>query len=58
MIPGIQYLVEMQEKVVRLEHEVERQSNSITRYLNVNNNLWNALMKLPGGAELARKISL
>lgn len=58
MIPGIQYLVEMQEKVVRLEHEVDRQSNSITRYLNVNNDLWNALMKLPGGLELARRISL
>ena len=35
-----------------------RDMDTTTRYININNRLWNALKKLPGGLEAARRIQL
>lgn len=40
--------------LIRRNTELDK---DISRYMNVNNSLWLALSKLPGGLELARKIS-
>lgn len=40
----------------RLHSELEREQAKVGRWINCNNDLWNALAKLPGGLEAARKL--
>ncbi len=56
MIPGIQYVSDLQEKLRAVEKINERQSKVITVFFNKNNELWLALAKHPGGLDDARRI--
>lgn len=40
-----------------LAKKVEGLDKKLTGYLVKNNDLWNGMMKLPGGVEVARKLS-
>ena len=46
-----------EDRVGKLAAELARKSDLYTAQLNRNNALWNALAKLPGGVEAARRIS-
>lgn len=39
---------------VAMQRDLDAQEKRLTRYLNHNNDLWNAMAKLPGGLDVAR----
>lgn len=45
-----------EKEAATLRAELEREQAKVTRWMNRNNDLWNALAKLPDGVEAARRL--